>query len=179
MNGQTKQPRKDSTNARALSTRILHLENNIRQVCTYASMRGQPRPVSNKTKMVKRRVQVDAISGDLTQGGLSAALSGLLGDWSVNYIECWATSSNLSSKFPKGTWNLKQNNILLRSGVNSALEDIVVSDYGSASSIPGVRFTVPKGRACFLNMDTAGTTVLVASTDATFYVVSVNQLVMS
>jgi len=129
--------------------------------------------------MVKRRVQVDAISGDLTQGGVSAALSGLLGDWSVNYIECWATSANLGSKFPKGSWNLKQGQLLLKSGPNVQVEDIVVSDYGSANSMPAVKFSVPKGRAIFFNVDTSATTALVSSTDATFYVVSVNQLVMN
>lgn len=165
-------PRKSSTNTRALSTRIQHLEQNERQTCTYSPLRGQPSPVSNSTKTIKRRVYVEGTN--LTIGAVSTALSGLPGDWSVNYIECYGTTASLGSSFPKGTWILQQDK-LLTDITNNTLPVINVTDYGTATYMAGVLFKVPKTRAKLIYLDTSSTTNLVSSTTTTTYVLSINQ----
>lgn len=148
--------------------------NNTRSFPTYSVLRGHPPPVSNSYKVIRRVVQVtgDGTTG-LTVGKLSAALTGPSGDFLVCQVDCYSTATATASS-PSDTFTLKTGNILPEE-TNNTLEDVVVTDYGTASSLPGTRFHLPKTRSKWFNKDTASTLALCTSTKACVFVVHVLQ----
>jgi hypothetical protein len=175
MNKRSTQPRKSSTNNRALSTRLNNLSNDTRTYPTFSELRGNPPPTSNNFKVVKRTVQVmqtTAATG-LTVGNLSSALEGVGGDFLVSRIDAYCIEPG-SSQTPSALFTLKTGNILPEE-VNNTLVDLKVTDYGTATSLPGTRFSLPKTRSKWFNKDTAGTTALCLCSKSAVFVVKVMQ----
>lgn len=179
-NGKNSQPRKSSTNSRVLSARVGHLEQNNTTKVTYRALRGNPPPVSNNFKTVKRTVQVSMAAPSsgvtqLTTGAISSALTGVTGDFQVSRLDFYSLAGYNTGSVPSATFTCEQANLLLNNSSLGLLQTVSVTDYGTATSMPGVSFFIPRGRGVWITKDTAGSAILGSSTTAAVVIVHVMQ----
>jgi hypothetical protein len=88
--------------------------------------------------------------------------------------DCYGTDPTARNYSP-ATFTLVQKNIVTNGSSTNQLEDVVVKDYGTSSSCPGVAFHVPKARAMWIAKDTASTVGLIQYDTACYVVLSVLQ----
>lgn len=180
-------PRNSSTNLRTLSTRIAALEQTANPSVTFSMLRGHPPPVSNNFKQVRRSVLIrltDTANLKLTTGAISTALGAVTGDFRIERLDLYSSvldtqSGGTIGHYPSCTFTLLTRNVMINNTTLGVTQDIIVTDYGTASSAPGVSFKIPKTRAPWITRDTAGTAEIANATTSFVAVVHLTQQILA
>lgn len=136
----------------------------------WTKLGGNPPPISNKGKYVKRIVKIDTADGEsVTNGKISVAL-GHAGDFVITMCRCWAVLSTTAGTGTNIAFNAFPQWLLSNSGTSS--DALSVSDLGTFSSRAAVKFEIPRSHALISEYDVQGDRVLFAAVGAgaTFYV---------
>lgn len=136
----------------------------------WSKLGGNPPPISNKGRYVKRVVKVDTADGEsVTDGKISSAL-GHAGDFVITSARCWAVLTTTSGTGTNITFNAFPQNLLSNSGANT--DALSVSDLGTFSSRAAVKFDIPRAHAVITDYGTEGGRAIFAcvGAGATFYI---------
>ncbi len=146
-------PNKAKDPTRQMARTVARMQRKFNPFVYYEAEVGNPPPVSNSAKRIPRTIVLSTAgnTADFTFGSISGAL-GHSGDFSVRRVRAWA----LATTGDKATFTCYPQFLMAGSPTN--IDNVTVSDVGTATSLPSVRFIVPEGHAAMVNYDTASAT---------------------
>jgi len=106
----------------------------------WRKLRGDPPPISNAGRYVRRVVKLSLTDGEVATLGSISSVLGHGGDFVITSIRMWGALGNTSvtfAAFPGA----------LLAGVSQTAQSVIVTDEGTQSSRPAVEFTVPRSHA--------------------------------
>jgi len=119
---------------------------------------GDPPPISNKGRYVRRVVRLVLADGEsVTIGSLSSAL-GHSGDFVVTNVRLWGALSG--SAVSTATFMAYPGNLL--AGAGTSASPLEVTDEGTFSSRAAVEFTIPRAHAVNTVYNTGSTAKIVS-----------------